>query len=65
MQSRPGTRTEAHVTFERAGMDYKETITISVIDKNYCLDELVQKAKLAIHDNIISKKDERRMECIR
>ncbi len=68
MQFRPGLRTgtpEAVVTFERAGMDYKETISISVWDENYSLDELVQKAKLAIQDNIISKKDERRLECIR
>ena len=50
---------------EEAGMNYKENVTISVRNRNYSLDELVQKAKLAIHDNIIPKKDERKMEWIR
>jgi len=68
MQSRSGPRggpPEAVVTFERTGMDYKETISISVWDENYSLDEVIQKAKLAIQSNIISKKNERQMEWIR
>jgi len=57
---------EIYVTYEKSRLDYKETISISVKDRNYSIDDLLQKVKKAMPSDMdFPKNHDKRLECIR
>ena len=57
---------EIYVTYEKARLDYKETISISIKDRNYSIDDLLQKVKKAMPSDMdFPKNHDKRLECIR
>jgi len=57
---------EITVAYERTGMDYKEYLGVTITDRNYSIDELIDKVKNSMQiDHTFRKAPEKRLEHIR
>lgn len=57
---------EIYVTYEKARLDYKETLSVSIKDRNYSIEDLLQKVKKAMPSDMdFPKNYDKRLECMR